>query len=402
MGRFNWTAAKTGKRSGGGTGGFVSNLQFEIGEFKRVVIPALIDPETGEESPIIFQEPVHNLNGDIFVLQGPKGTPYTPYQIRCMNPLSQTDDELVKKIVERKQYCIPCLMASLADKEYFAEMDKEFGSLDEYKAASSEQKKAFNNRMKDKPRVRASYDSQKGKTYYAMEMLMLEMETESRKEKDEFGIESDVTTPVLGEDGLPKYKPVLFKVSEARLDKFSAAVKSALKAQSITGAHIHKLEENGEQVLTTFIDFELDFPQKDSKMKSAAEMTIRAVRADETVITPEFISKVQGDSESLIEKAEKAFKRSNANLQEFTNDDYKNAFKDGGARYDELKSKYFDDKDKEFISKVFRAASGEQGVFGGKSDADTSDSKEEVKKVEDTPVEQKQESLDSKDDLLNI
>lgn len=409
--RFNWTAAVEGKPQGrggsGGTGGYVARLEYEIGEFKRVVIPALIDPETNIEEPIIFQRPVHDIDKGTFTLEGSKGGQYTPFQIRCMNPLSQTDPEVTKKIAERKQYCIPCLMASLSQKEYFAEMDATFGSVEGYQAATKEEKKVFNDRMKNRPQIRESYDSRERKNKYSMEMLLLELETTTSTEKDEFGIESEVTTPVL-EDGKPKYKAVLFKVSDTRLTKFTTAVQTAMKSKSLSGSKLHKLEEDGKQVLTTFVDFELEFPVKDTKMKSAAEMTIRAVRDDETIITPEFITDVQARSKELLEKAESAFKRNNANLGEFTNEQFLTAMDDKGReRYKELMTKYFDDNDKAFIQKVMRAASGEQGVFNKTAPATEEGSAQDIKSA---PVKETASTttvveaavLDDKDDLLSI
>lgn len=409
--RFNWTAAVEGKPQGrggsGGTGGFVARLEYEMGEYKRVIIPALIDPETGIEQPIIFQQPVHDIDKGTFTLEGSKGGKYTPFQIRCMNPLSQTDQNLTKEIAERKQFCVPCLMASLSNKEYFAELDATFGNVEGYKAATKEEKKSFNDRMKNRPQIRESYDSKERKNKYSMEMLLLELETQTSKEKDEFGIESDVTTPVL-EDGKPKYKAVLFKVSDTRLSKFSTAVKTAMQSKSLSGSKLHKLEEDGKQVLTTFVDFELEFPVKDTKMKSAAEMTIRAVRDDETIVTPQFITDVQERSKELIDKAESAFNRNNANLGEFTTEQYMTALTDGGARYQELKDKYFDANDKAFISKVFRAASGEQGVFNKKTSTSEEGSVQDIKSapaaVATTQATTTTEApvLDDKDDLLSI
>lgn len=409
--RFNWTSAVEGKpqgRGGSGGGDWVSRFEYEIGEYKRVIIPALIDPESGEESPIIFQQPVHDIDKGTFTLEGSKGGKYTPFQIRCMNPLSQTDPKLTKEIAERKQFCVPCLMASLSNKEYFAEMDATFGSVEGYQAATKEEKKVFNDKMKNRPQIRESYDSQERKNKYSMEMLLLVLETVSSKEKDEFGIESDVTTPVLDEKGQPKYKAVLFKVSDTRLGKFTAAVASALKSRSLSGAKLHKLEENGTQILTTFVDFELEFPVRDTKMKSAAEMVVRAVRDDETIITPELIEAIQGRSEELLEKAEKAFDRNNANLGQFTTEQYVTAMTDGGARYKELVAKYMDDNDRLFISKVLRAANGEKDVF--KKSASTTESTDSVQDIKTAPTESATQTaptneapiLDDADDLLSI
>ena len=408
MGRFNWSQASAGRANVGTStgGGFVSRFTHENGDLKRVIIPTVINKETGEEEILILQEPVHNVERGLITLYGSKGNPYTPYQVRCMNPLAQTDRELSKKIAESRQFCALCLMSSLADKEYFAEMDKAFQSVEGYKAASKEEKKAFNSRMQERPKVESSYDARNKKNRYYLDMLVLVLETTTQKVKDEFGIEDDQTTVVMDENGMPKYTPQLFKVSEARLTKFSDAVNVARKSKTLPSNMLHVLNEGGEQVLTAFVDFELTFPQRDTKMKSAAEMSVRAVSAGESSVTPEFVAELRGKSEELGTKAEKAFKSGHSELAEFTTEEYVNAMTDGGERYNELKKNFLDANDKVFIDKVFRTAQGEQGLFS----KDSSTSSADIKKESATPANasattaepKKVATLDSKDDLLNI
>lgn len=413
MGRFNWTQAATGRpnatRVGTGGGNFITQFQYEIGDLKRVIIPALIDEE-GHASPVIFQAPVHQIDRGTFTLTGSKGGQFTPYSIRCMHPLSQTDQEVTKELAEHRQYCVPCLMASLANKEYFAEMNEEFGNVDGYNAASKEAKKVFNDRMKARPQIRPSYETRivdevkVGRTNYAMEMLVLVLDTEVTEKTSKLGIKSKTTVAKRDGNGNPIYSPHMIKVSETRLGKFETAVQSALQNGILGEEDLYLIEEgNGNQVLTTFVDFELHFPVKDSKMKSAAEMTVRAVRKDETVISPDFIKEVQEKSEELLEKSDSAFKFSNLNLKRFTTEEYINAMTDGGARYQELKEKYFDESDKEFIGKVFRTALGERDVFK-KEEADEQSAtalKQEAPASKAEEVENV-EVVDNVDDLLSI
>lgn len=410
MGRFNWSQASTGRVTAGRTnsgGGFIGRLTHENGDVKRIIIPTVKNKETGQDEPLILQEPVHNVERGFITLYGPKGNAFTPYQIRCMNPLSQTDRELSKKIADNRQFCALCLMSSLADKEYFAEMDKEFQSVEGYKAATKEAKKSFNARMKERPRVEASYDSQKKKNRYLMEMLVLVLETNTQKVRDEYGIEDEVTTVVMDENGMPKYVPQLFKVSETRLGKFTDAVKTARKNKLLPSNMLHVINEGEEQILTAYVDFELTFPQREDKMKSAAEMSVRAVSESESSVTPALIAAINEKSEEYLTKAEKAFKSGHSELAEFSTEDFVKAMTDNGERYNYLKQNFLDANDKAFIDKVFRTAQGEQGLFAKDASNTASNIKKEAS--EQAPTETAEQApakpvatLDSKDDLLNI
>lgn len=414
---WSWNNAVKGKReysnnngesraSSDGIGFVKSSLAYEMGDLKRVTIPYVVDDE-GKSSMIIKTVPVHKVSSRGFIkLEGPKGNAYSPYTIRCMNPLSQVDTDERKMIAERKQFCALCTLANLQTKARFAKLEEKYGSTEAFKAIPKEnaEKKAFIDELNGMNKIESSYNSSKKETNYETHMLILDFETTVKEIKTDFGIEK-VSSVVLDVNGLPKFTPTYMKVSKQRLEKFQKAFQTAGRDGKITADSLFGFSDiDGEEVKTAFIDFELDFPVKAEKMNSAAEMTVRAVSTSESAITPEFVEYIKGKSGIIIDKAEKAWVNSFKALQPFTNEEYKSAMSDGGQFFETLKAEYFDERDLEFAQKVLKTALGDN-QFAKKSDdgsegqgsSQTAPTEKPVKEETSTPSEDM-----NVDDLLNI
>lgn len=389
---WSWGEVASNKRAkgtgSGGTGGgfFVrGDLDYEMGDLQRLTIPYVLD-ENGQPKMLIYSAPVHYIEKRGFIkMAGPKGGTYSPYSIRCMNPLSQVDFEKGKEIAERGQYCALCTLASLQTTARFAKIEEKYGSLEEFKAIPKEnaEKKAFIDSLNEGDRVRASYNNQRKETNYETYMLVLRFESETKEIAGDFGIEK-VSTVKLGTNGLPIWKPLLMKVSQKRIEKFTKALQDAGRANQLSSAMLHPFTDaTGQEVKTAFLDFELDFPIKAQKMNSAAELEIRAMSTEKSVITQAFIDEVLGKSAELIEKADLAWKNSHTNLQEFTNDEYQAYMEDNGAYFNDLKAQYLTQKDVDFARKVLETAKGNNQF---KKDEDGNTSGTEVTEATETVV----------------
>ncbi|HFO0529239.1 TPA: hypothetical protein ACHIJV_001695 [Enterococcus faecium] len=400
-----------GTGSGGTGGGFFvrGDLDYEMGDLQRLTIPYVLD-ESGQPKMLIYSAPIHYIEKRGFIkLQGPKGGTYSPYSIRCMNPLSQVDFEKGKEIAERGQYCALCTLASLQTTARFAKIEEKYGSVEEFKAIPKDnaEKKAFIDSLNEGDRVRASYNNQRKETNYETYMLVLRFESETKEVAGDFGIEK-VSTVKLGTNGLPIWKPLLMKVSQKRIEKFTKALQDAGRNRQLAPEMIHSFTDaTGQEVKTAFIDFELDFPVRNEKMNSAADLEIRAMSTEKSCITQAFVDEILGKSKDLIEKADLAWEKSHANLQEFTNDEYQSYMEDKGAYFTSLKEQYLIQNDVEFARKVLETAKG-NNQFAKKEDGNTSgtEATETVTVPDEKPVKENtavaDESAIPAEDLLGL
>lgn len=411
---WSWGEVTTGKKAKstggtGGGGGFVySDMPYEIGEKKRVTIPYVRDAE-GNLQMIIYSAPVHGIEDRGFIqLKGPRGNAYSPYSIRCMNPLSQISFDKGKEIADRKQYCALCTLASLQTAARFAKIDEVFGDIETFKATpkTDERKQALITQLNANDKVRASYNNQKKEVQYESYILVLELESSVKEVSTDFGIDK-VTTVHLGENGLPKYKPMLMKASKARLGKFQKAYETAGKDGKITSASLHPfVDQTNTEVKTAFLDFELHFPSHDGgteldKKGSAAKLEIKVTPSSDSVITEQFIEEVLNKSDFLIEKSEKAWVDGHQNLQDFTNDEYKNSMRDFGELFEQLKGQYLTERDIEHAQKVIETASTGKNMFKDETEGEAT-VEEVVPDVKPEKENTSTENVKVDSDLLNL
>ncbi|WP_459904984.1 hypothetical protein [Enterococcus thailandicus] len=214
-------------------------------------------------------------------------------------------------------------------------------------------------------------------------MLVLRFESETKEIAGDFGNEK-VSTVKLGTNGLPIWKPLLMKVSQKRIEKFTKVLQDAGRANQLSSAMLHPFTDaTGQEVKAAFLDFELDFPIKAQKMNSAAELEIRAMSTEKSVITQAFIDEVLGKSAELIEKSDLAWKNPHTNLQEFMNDEYQADMEDNGAYFNDLKAQYLTQKDVDFARKVLETAKG-NNQFKKDEDGNTSGTEVTESTVEET------------------
>lgn len=142
-------------------------------------------------------------------------------------------------------------------------------------------------------------------------------------------------------------------------------------------------------------------------MNSAADLEIRAMSTEKSCITQAFVDEILGKSKDLIEKADLAWEKSHANLQEFTNDEYQSYMEDKGAYFTSLKEQYLTQNDVEFARKVLETAKG-NNQFAKKEDGNTSgtEATETVVVPDEKPVKENtavaDESAIPAEDLLGL
>lgn len=402
---FSWGEVVENKRktsTGGGssnignTGNYFvgDDLKYEMGELKRITIPYVLDEE-GKEKMLIFSAPVHKIVDRGFIkLTGPKGNEYTPYSIRCMGALAQVDYSKGKEIAERGQYCTLCTLANLQTASRFARIEEKYGSIEAFKAIPKENpdKKTFIEALNEGDKVLESYNSSKKETFYETYILVLELESTTKSVAGDFGVEK-VTSVKLDADGTPIWKPTLLKATAKRLEKFQKAFQEAGRLRQLEVSSLHPfVDQTGAEVKTAFIDFELEFPVREKKMNSAADLEIRAVPTAQSCVTQDFIDKILAQSATLIEKSETAWVNSHSRLQEFTNEEYVSYMADKGAYLNQLKELYLTDRDREFARKILLTAMGDNQF------AKSEDSEEEVAEVPTEAVNK--DAVASKSDLL--
>lgn len=143
-------------------------------------------------------------------------------------------------------------------------------------------------------------------------------------------------------------------------------------------------------------------------MNSAADLEIRAMSTEKSCITQAFVDEILGKSKDLIEKADLAWEKSHANLQEFTNDEYQSYMEDKGAYFTSLKEQYLTQNDVEFARKVLETAKG-NNQFAKKEDGNTSGTEAtetvtvpDEKPVKENTTEETTDSVVDMGDLLNL
>ena len=169
---------------------------------------------------------------------------------------------------------------------------------------------------------------------------------------------------------------------------------------------IHSFTDaTGQEVKIAFIDFELDFPVRNEKMNTAADLEIRAMSTEKSCITQAFVDEILGKSKDLIEKADLAWEKSHANLQEFTNDEYQSYMEDKGAYFTSLKEQYLTQNDVDFAREVLETAKG-NNQFKKDEDVEGTETTETVAVPDEKPVKENtavaDESAIPAEDLLGL
>lgn len=368
MGRVSFSGARTGKRKGNRSlGNFMERLDFEIGETKRIIFPVLIDKD-GEKGLVILAEPYHPVKQGFLQFISSRGKPFGSHKVRCMHPYSQTDRRVAKRSAERQEMCPFCELANFERRQLYTEMEERFGK-EGFKELTKAEQKEFYQEMDAVSQVEESYykkedDDGNNFTVNRLDMTVLAFEIETEEVVNGNG--KKVARVVRDEEGFPKYKKILMGMSQARLDKFKNAADNAFEQETLNHeTHAYGFTEGegeeAEDVLVGFVDFAVKFPQKPDKMASAKDMTPFALPSAKSIITKEFVEKVQAESESLIEEAEKAFKVLNPALKSITPTEAIGLMVDNGEYYQGMKEKFGTAEDEEFYAEVYRKVLGSGG-----------------------------------------
>lgn len=421
MGRSGWkttASVRTNKAKGNGAKGTgVSFHKYDIGQRQRVVIP-MFKFEDGSTGPLIIKEPVHNVTkrGAIKIKKADGGEMLAT-NIRCTHPYHQVDDAARQKAIDSQEYCVFDEFIELQKARKYAIIDERYGSYDDFKELSKEERTAFWKEMEADEIVKECYSKKAdGSKHYNMtiQILLFQFETETVTEKTARGINKTTTKVVLDEEGNPKFSPVLFNLSAQRQKKFEDAANTAYEKGFITDDMVDPLYEgDGEEGDETpsiigWLDFELNFPEADTKMESGKNLSITATDSTTSAVTTEF-KELYKESEKGIEiykKAEESFYNANISLRYMTKAEQIASFADGGALYRELLEKYGNEKLDEYHAKAL------SGSKFGQTDAETVVTADAEPVVAETKTASKQvvvaketvveDDIDLEDDLLEL
>src|SRR5699024_7226961 len=179
------------------------------------------------------------------------------------------------------------------------------------------------------------------------------------------------------------------KVSSKKLDAFKTAVDNATQNGILSYDNLHPIIENEgtdfeEEVNTTWVDFQLNFPDKGGdRMSSARDVTISATPDDKSIVVEneEVIEEIQSKMDKIYEEAYKSFKRVYKNLQLYDRQDVIDMFsEDLRNEFNQLEEEYHNEKDDEFNQKVFDTVLGNNEDNESEETEDTSDEEEEKEK----------------------
>lgn len=364
MGRSGWkttASIRTNKAKGNGAKGTgVSFHKYDIGQRQRVVIP-MFKFEDGSTGPLIIKEPVHNVikRGAIKIKKADGGEMLAT-NIRCTHPYHQVDDAARQKAIDSQEYCVFDEFIELQKARKYAIIDERYGSYDDFKVLSKEERTAFWKEMEADEIIKECYSKKAdGTKHYNMtiQILLYQFETETVTEKTARGINKTTTKVLLDEEGNPKFSPVLFNLSPQRQKKFEDAANTAYEKGFITDEMIHPLtegEDDENPSLIGWVDFELNFPEADTKMESGKNLSITATDSATSVVTDAFVNLYEETEKGaeIYKKAEESFYNANISLRFMTKAEQIASFADGGALYRELLEKYGNEKLDEYHAKA--------------------------------------------------
>src|SRR5699024_5292604 len=336
MSQMGFSQARTGRRgsSNRGSGG-VQNFNFTEGKQHRFMIPTRLDDE-GNPQVVLFGETVHQLaRKGLINLPRKDGKKYSTFTFRCSHPYSQQNHDDAVTIAEKEEICPLCDLEKWQNRRRLDIMDEEIG-FEEFKKLPKKEKKAFfeNNPLDVEKSYFTKTVGDEEVTMQNREMYMLDIEFEVEEKIKKIKLKSGSTKEVpeyvpVKKEGKVQYKPVLYKVSSKKLDAFKTAVDNATQNGILSYDNLHPIIENEgtdfeEEVNTTWVDFQLNFPDKGGdRMSSARDVTISATPDDKSIVVEneEVIEEIQSKMDKIYEEAYKSFKRVYKNLQLYDRQD---------------------------------------------------------------------------------
>lgn len=407
MSQMGFSQARTGRRGTGSQSTGVKVFNFTEGNQHRLMIPTRLDDE-GNPQVILFGETIHQFpRKGLINLTKKDGKKYSSYTFRCSHPYSQQNHADAVEIAEKGEMCPLCDLEKFQNQRRLDIMDEEIG-FEEFKELPKKEKKAF---FQEHPLdIEKSYytqtvgDEEVRVQHREMYLLAIEFEIEERKK--EIKMKNGKTKEVeeyepVTKDGEIQYKPVLYKVSSKKLETLKTAVDTALQNGIMDYDNLSTIIENEgtdfeEEVNTTWVDFQFNFPDKSGdRMSSARDVNITVTPDDKSLVVnnEEVMNKIQGQMDKFYEEAHKAYKRIFKHLQLYSREDVIGMLsKELQEDFEQLYDEYHNDKDEEFKQKVFDTVLNTGNDNEDDSDKDESDSEDEdVKTEEKEDLEEKEE-----------
>lgn len=290
---------------------------YEPGSEQKVVVPLF--EQNGILAPVIVSAPIHKV-GSVGALEMKRkdGSTYPIYNVRSNHPFAQGDAEISRELAERGEVCVFHELHELQRTKMWDEINAKFGDdltnlpEDVRKEINVEVRKA-ENAFVVKPSYLAARGDYPARNVTETYILLFVFETETTIQKNKLGVEKEVQTVLLDDNGQPKYSPVLFSLSSERGLKFETAVNNAIDSELVSEEDLHPYvefegTEDEQQIFIGWLDFTLRFPNG-TKMESGRDMSIVVPVKAQRAVTPELVASLQATEEGkkIVEQAHTFF-----------------------------------------------------------------------------------------------
>lgn len=393
MSRVSFSGARTGRRAPS-RGGMLKTLEYKVGERKRIVFPIY------DGGLVLYAKPYHPvLNKSVHLAKSNGSGTYPVNKIRCMHPYAQTNPEDSLNVAKSGEICLFCDLSKYENRRQWKTINDEFGD-DGFSQLTKKEMKAYFDELAEEDTVEPSYyqeeneDGEKeSRTLLDIYILALEIQLDKKGK------------PVLDDNGIAKYEPIVMPASKSRLAKFKQGVDDAVASGSLDEDRLYPFIENEgtdaeEEVLIGFVDFLVNFPQEKDKMTSGRNMTATPVSESLSVISDDLIEDFESKGEALEKQASTLVNNFYVNLKPHTREEALEML-DGGAEYfEELESEYRfdgktedgkvipsdDERDEEIITKVL------ENLSGNDSDEDEDAEEDKPKKKDKSKTKDKKKA----------
>lgn len=290
---------------------------YEPGSEQKVVVPLF--EQNGILAPVIVSAPIHKV-GSVGALEMKRkdGSTYPIYNVRSNHPFAQGDAEISRELAERGEVCVFHELHELQRTKMWDEINAKFGEdltnlpEDVRKEINVEVRKA-ENAFVVKPSYLAARGDFPARNVTETYILLFVFDTETTIQKNKLGVEKEVQTVLLDDNGQPKYSPVLFSLSSERGLKFETAVNNAIDSELVSEEDLHPYvefegTEDEQQIFIGWLDFTLRFPNG-TKMESGRDMSIVVPVKAQRAVTPELVASLQATEEGkkIVEQAHTFF-----------------------------------------------------------------------------------------------
>lgn len=343
MNKRSQSKSRSNRSSGGG---FIEDFRTEVGVDRRIVIP-IFEDEDGNKGIFLETRAVHPIKKSRSVVIPTKsGKGFAPFAIGTSHPFKQPTFEKQLEIAKRGEVDLFTEFASLIQ----TDMWKKAEDLDNDKdtpEGRAEFKTFVENFDRENLYIEQAFYQSDGdfKDHEESYLLILELETVMEEEERRSGVTRPVARVVLQENGMPKYTPKFWKVSQKRLQAINSAVMNAIDNELIGEDDLYPYTEGDNVVETGWVEININFPHKTgdgAKMLSAQGATFSVVNINQSSVTKEFKEHFdENEADDLLAKAKREFDVSKRHLNAFPRAEQYEMLSDSAREYfDELVEKY--------------------------------------------------------------